>query len=102
MHKYRSAPFTEQQWEALDILQEECAEIIQQISKVKRADPDFKCRGGPWNSMQLLKQEILDFMIVHSIASDLGVFEEDLAGTWEHTYATEKLERLKQWSTIVS
>jgi len=54
--------------DALDILQEECAEIIQAISKFRRWGPDSQYpQGGPTN-LEQLQYEWWDAVIIAELA----------------------------------
>lgn len=67
----------------LGVLQEECAEVIKEVSKVRRSGPDFKPFGGTESNQQHLELEVLDVLAIIEIARKLGVLrtvnEHDLA-----------------------
>lgn len=90
---------TPRQQELLDLLQEECAEVIQQISKVRRFGPDFRCHGGRDDScIDLLTSEVYDMLFfVHELVTE-GILPDDPHGY--DTHRTNKIERLKKWSTL--
>ncbi len=90
---------TKRQQELLDLLQEECAEVIQQISKVRRFGPDFRCHGGKDDScIDLLTTEVYDMIFfVHELVSE-SVLPDD-PDRYDR-YRTGKIERLKKWSTL--
>ena len=79
------------------ILQEECAEVIQAVSKVFRfgADMRFPEPTSPTNN-QKLEEEIGDLMGMIGILIDKGIVDS--------TNVTEamrnKKAKLKKWSTI--
>lgn len=91
--------FTRRQQEALDLLQEECGEVVQQISKVRRFGPDFRCHGGKDDTcIDLLKKEVYDVIFFMHFLESTGVL--DLS---KHEYAQHcagKVERLKKWSNL--
>lgn len=74
--------------EALDILQEECAEVIQIVSKIKRF--------GMKNNQERLVQEIGDLYCMMQIIEDLDVVK------WEDVLvaAKNKEDKLKVWSKL--
>jgi len=80
--------------EILVITQEECAEVIQSISKIFRFGEEYNYDGT--SNMARLEEEVgdllcmLDIMIQHSILSHVAV---DKA-------RQEKREKLKLWSSI--
>lgn len=83
--------------EALDLLQEEAAEVIQQVSKVRRFGDDFRCHGGRDDDCkQLLHNEIFDMRVILEFLEDQDYFSWD--GYEAHKAA--KIERLKVWSTL--
>lgn len=85
--------------EALGILQEEAAEVIQEVSKILRTGPDFCRRNSNVTNMVHLQQEISDFMILLEICIEVGVI--DMMPTEESSkYRTFKLNKLKEWSGL--
>lgn len=76
--------------EILLILQEECAEVIQAISKVKRF--------GLENNYEQLEQEIADVICMINLAYDFGILtkDEDII----KSRILVKQERLKKFSSI--
>jgi NTP pyrophosphatase (non-canonical NTP hydrolase) len=74
--------------EALDILQEECAEVIQIVSKIKRF--------GMKNNQERLVQEIGDLYCMMQIIEDLDLIK------WEDVLvaAKNKEDKLKNWSKL--
>lgn len=57
----------------LGVLQEECAEVIQAVSKVRRSGPDFRPFDGPATNADNLRREVLDVLAVLRLAHTLGV-----------------------------
>lgn len=74
--------------EALDILQEECAEVIQVVSKIKRF--------GMKSNQEKLVQEIGDVYCMMQIIQDLNIIN------WEDVLvaAKNKEDKLKVWSKL--
>jgi len=82
--------------QALDILQEECAEVIVEVSKCRRFGIDsVHYRTGELHSV-MLEQEIGDVLALVDILIDQGVLDTDALD------AAKESKRLKlmQWSTI--
>ncbi len=76
--------------EILLILQEECAEVIQAICKVKRF--------GQENNIEQLEQEVADMLCMVNLAYTHGVLEKNEKRLQDRI--TVKEERLKKFSTI--
>jgi len=82
--------------EVMDILQEECAEVIVAISKISRFGLDNTKPGKPLTNRQHLAEELgdlqamIDLCISHSLVNKNEVVEA----------AANKIEKLKKWSTI--
>jgi NTP pyrophosphatase (non-canonical NTP hydrolase) len=83
--------------EILIILQEECAEVIVEISKCFRFGPDQMMEGIDVTNIQRLQKELGDLqaMIELLVKQKVGV---TTAGLNEAKRA--KFEKLKQWSNI--
>ncbi len=90
---------TEIQMEALGILQEECAEVIQAISKIRRAGPDFCPRGGVKSNQLLLREEMTDVRILTEVCKKLECFGSQNLKL-DTDYYENKKERLIEWSSI--
>jgi len=88
---------TKKQREALDILQEECAEVIKAASKIKRWGPDSNNRGqNPLTNMEELIAEIGDTIAMIDLVKDLfGINDIDVESA-----RTVKLEKLKHYSKL--
>jgi len=84
--------------EALDLLQEECAEVIQARSKVRRFGSDFRGRGGKadYTAHEELQREIYDVLILIDFLVEHGYVDKDYTGYYE----TEKMEKLLKWTNI--
>lgn len=83
--------------EVLTILQEECAEVIVDVSKCMRFGPDQIMEGQELTNLQRLEKEIGDVQAMIEILEDLkvgvtrvGIFEAKM----------KKYEKLKKWSNI--
>lgn len=76
--------------EILLILQEECAEVIQAICKVKRF--------GQENNIEQLEQEVADMLCMVNLAYTHGVLEKNEKRLQDRI--TVKEERLKKFSSI--
>lgn len=83
--------------EILLILQEECSEVIQAISKCMRFGPDQIKPGKEYTNMQALEEELGDLLAMVELLTlkDVGVTEEGLAKAHE-----QKFHKLKKWSNI--
>jgi NTP pyrophosphatase (non-canonical NTP hydrolase) len=82
--------------EVMDILQEECAEVIQAVSKISRFGLDNFKPGKPKTNREHLEEELGDMMAMITILVDNGIVNRVQL---EHAEAA-KIEKLKQWSTI--
>ena len=82
--------------EVMDILQEECAEVIQAVSKISRFGIDNFKPGKPKTNREHLEEELGDMLAMICILEKMGVIDQDAL-----EYATKaKIEKLKKWSTI--
>jgi NTP pyrophosphatase (non-canonical NTP hydrolase) len=82
--------------EALHILQEECAEVIQAISKINRFGIDNSKPGVEKSNRQHLEEEIGDLLaMVEILAQDLVIDTTELEKA-----KMAKFEKLKKWSNI--
>jgi NTP pyrophosphatase (non-canonical NTP hydrolase) len=83
--------------EILTILQEECAEVIVEVSKCFRFGPDQMMAGLDVTNMQRLQKELGDLqaMIELLVDNKVGVTTQ---GIKEAKKA--KFEKLKQWSNL--
>ena len=80
----------------LDILQEECAEVIQNISKCRRFGLDNEYLKGSGTQREQLAKEIGDMLAMVELLKEHGVItqaELDLA-------KQNKFVKLHQWSNI--
>ena len=85
-----------QEQEILDILQEECAEVIQMISKCRRFGIDeFHIKSGEINRARLT-EEIGDLLCMINLATKTKIVDE----TEVELACKRKVEKLKSWSNI--
>jgi NTP pyrophosphatase (non-canonical NTP hydrolase) len=82
--------------EAMDILQEECAEVIQAVSKISRFGLDNLKPGKPKTNREHLEEELGDLLAMIDI-----LHEMDMVSWANLDLAKEaKIEKLKKWSSI--
>lgn len=69
MAQKNSIEYTATDYEALDLLQEECAEVIQMVSKIRRFGTDSYHPGDPAKrtNIQLLEDELGDVALIQDI-----------------------------------
>jgi NTP pyrophosphatase (non-canonical NTP hydrolase) len=82
--------------EVMDILQEECAEVIQAVSKISRFGIDNFKPGKPKTNREHLEEEIGDVLAMIDIMLEKNVISLD---NLEAAKAA-KIEKLKKWSNI--
>jgi NTP pyrophosphatase (non-canonical NTP hydrolase) len=84
------------QREIMNILSEECAEVIQAISKCHRFGMDNYKPGKPKTNRDHLEEELGDLMAMIDILLEKGVIDPN------HLEIAKlaKIEKLKKWSTI--
>lgn len=80
--------------EIMAILQEECAEVIQAVSKINRFG--FESVHNGVDNRSHLEEEVGDLMCMIDLLIDSGIVREGAVMTAKH----EKLLKLKQWSSI--
>jgi NTP pyrophosphatase (non-canonical NTP hydrolase) len=80
----------------MDILQEECAEVIQAVSKISRFGLDNIKPGKPKTNREHLEEELGDLLAMIDILHEMDVV------SWTKLEAAKeaKIEKLKQWSSI--
>jgi NTP pyrophosphatase (non-canonical NTP hydrolase) len=82
--------------EILDILQEECAEVIQNVSKCRRFGLNNVYLNGTGTQRENLVKEIGDVVAMIELLKQHGVVTET-----EITVAKQnKFNKLRKWSTI--
>ena len=82
--------------EVMDILQEECAEVIQAVSKIRRFGIDNSKVGTKYTNREHLEEEVgdmlamIDFLLINNVVS------------WGNLHVAKraKIEKLKKWSNI--
>lgn len=82
--------------EALLILSEECAEVVQAISKCQRFGIDNYKPGKPKSNREHLETEIGDLVAMIVILEELGVIDQYRI----HQHSIEKRSKLQQWSNL--
>ena len=82
--------------EALGILQEECAEVIVEVSKIRRFGLDSVHYKTNLKHSTMLEIEVGDVLALVDILIDQGILNLNNL----ELYKTNKKEKLKQWSTI--
>jgi len=82
--------------EVMDILQEECAEVIQAVSKISRFGLNNVKPGKPKTNLEHLEEELGDLLAMIDILHDLDV----ISYTNIEVATAAKKEKLKKWSTI--
>jgi len=82
--------------EILDILQEECAEVIQNVSKCRRFGLDNVYLNGTGTQRENLVKEIGDVVAMIELLKEHGVAtDEEIAVAKEN-----KFNKLRKWSKI--
>ena len=84
--------------ETLDILQEECAEVIQAVSKISRFGMDNLKPGKPKTNREHLEEELGDLLAMVDLMLDNNVVNQENIDIARKA----KKEKLKLWSTIYS
>lgn len=82
--------------EALDILQEECAEVIVEVSKCRRFGLNSKHYKTGLTHSVMLETEVGDMLALVDILTEQGILNTDTL----EVAKTAKKEKLKQWSKI--
>jgi NTP pyrophosphatase (non-canonical NTP hydrolase) len=85
--------------EILLILQEECAEVIQAISKCQRFGLNGKKEGENLDNMERLEEEVGDLLAMVEL---LQTHTQEFKNSWGNIQMAKKskFEKLKKWSTI--
>lgn len=82
--------------EVMDILQEECAEVIQMVSKIRRFGLDeMHLKDGETNRF-LLNEELGDLLAMIDLLQSFNIVTAEGLTAAKHA----KIEKLKKWSTI--
>jgi NTP pyrophosphatase (non-canonical NTP hydrolase) len=86
----------EQEREVMNILSEECAEVIQAISKCHRFGMDNVKPGKPKTNREHLEEELGDLLAMVDILLDMGVVQSETL----ESAKIAKIVKLKKWSNI--
>lgn len=89
-----SIKLTQQQTDIMDISQEECAEVIQAISKIRRFGLNSEHNGV--TNKEHLEEEVGDLMCMFNLLDEFDLVD----WTKVSMHAQNKLKKLKTWSTI--
>jgi NTP pyrophosphatase (non-canonical NTP hydrolase) len=82
--------------EVMNILSEECAEVIQAVSKCHRFGLNNFKPGKPLTNAQHLEGEIGDVLAMIDLLKSYNIITEEGLNTAKQA----KIEKLKQWSGI--
>ncbi len=82
--------------EVMDILQEECAEVIQAVSKISRFGIDNYKPGKPKTNRAHLEEELGDVLAMIDILLEKKVISKNNLELAKQA----KIQKLKQWSNI--
>ena len=82
--------------EVMDILQEECAEVIQAVSKIRRFGIDNAKVGTDQNNREHLEEEVGDMLAM----IDILMVNDIVSWGNLHRAKRAKIEKLKKWSNI--
>lgn len=82
--------------EVMDILQEECAEVIQAVSKISRFGIDNVKPGKPKTNREHLEEELGDMLAMIDIMMEKNVISHSNLEIAKKA----KIEKLKKWSNI--
>ena len=85
-----------QETELLTITLEECAEVVQAISKCFRFGMDGQWPIGAPTNKQHLEEEIGDLLCMVKILEDKGIIDPDNV----HAATLNKYEKLSKWSNV--
>jgi NTP pyrophosphatase (non-canonical NTP hydrolase) len=82
--------------EVMDILQEEAAEVIQAVSKIRRFGADNAKNSTGQTNVQHLEEELGDMLAMIDILMINNVV------SWGNLHSAKraKIEKLKKWSSI--
>lgn len=80
----------------MDILQEECAEVIQIVSKIRRFGLDETHLKRGMSNRELLCEEVGDVLCMIELLRELKIID----GSSIQAAVRNKRKKLEQWSTI--
>lgn len=86
---------TDKEKEILVITQEECAEVIQEISKVFRFGIENQHKAGP-KHRQVLESEVGDLLCMIDLMLEYNIINKDNLNEAKN----KKQQKLKVWSNI--
>lgn len=86
----------DQMIEALSLLQEECAETIVVISKIRRFGIDTEYLRGQGTKREALTQELGDILALLGVLVKQQIVDQDSL----HQAAKLKIEKLKEFSNL--
>lgn len=92
----KNGTITDKQEEALEILQEECAEVIQVICKIERFGIDNYYPNTVLTNKDRLNEEVGDLLAMVDILIDQGILSGPDVINAKHA----KGEKLKTWSNL--
>ena len=92
----KEVDMNEREREVMNILSEECAEVIQAISKCHRFGLDNLKPGKPKTNCEHLEEELGELLSMIDILVDMQVVD---LGTLESAKLA-KIDKLKKWSNI--
>jgi len=82
--------------EIMSILQEECSEVIQAVSKINRFGIDNYKPGKPKTNREHLEEELGDLLAMVDLLEKDGIISKDKMENAKKA----KFEKLKKWSSI--
>jgi NTP pyrophosphatase (non-canonical NTP hydrolase) len=82
--------------EALGILQEECAEVIVEVSKIRRFGLDELSWHTNLSHRSTLEMEVGDMLAMVDILIEQGIIDQDKLNLAK----SNKIEKLKKWTSI--
>ena len=82
--------------EVMDILQEECAEVIQAVSKISRFGMDNNKYGETQTNLEHLEEELGDVLAMIDILLEQGIVKSKNLDEAKQN----KKYKLKKWSNI--
>jgi len=82
--------------EVMNILSEECAEVIQAVSKCHRFGMDNYKPGKPKTNRQHLAEELGDLQAMIDLCTGYGLVDREEV----QTAANNKIAKLQKWSNI--
>ena len=85
---------TQKHSEIMDVTQEECAEVIQAISKIRRFG--LESEHNSVTNKEHLEEEVGDLMCMLNLLDEFGLVD----WTKVSLYAQNKRRKLQKWTTI--